>query len=195
MGFATYVVVHILRSMKKSALREDISKIEAKMASYRIALKNRVKKKAKRFRATYPGSITTGEPIDISITQLSELPFEKNSDFQDYIELCKKINSFIDLANTDRTAEAANKTDNIRSDFMGTDFKNEMSIVRLINDLVTASKALNKQINRYNHFDHKARWQAPEPIIFASLFELQKVFKSKEIDEIFNEKPEEQKAA
>ncbi|AZZ35547.1 hypothetical protein CIK05_01600 [Bdellovibrio sp. qaytius] len=197
MGFATFIVLHILRSMKKRTLRDEISKVEAKMAAFRISLKNRVKKKSKRFRATYPANIATGEPIDISLTQLSELTFEKNTDFQDYIDLCKKINSFIDLANVDKTSDAHQTAANElqKCDFMGTDFKNEISIVRLINDMVMVSKALAKQTNRYNHFDRRAKLQAPEPINFSSLFELQKVYKNKDANDILNEKSDDAKSA
>lgn len=197
MGFATFIVLHILRSMKKRTLRDEISKIEAKMATFRISLKNRVKKKAKRFRASYPASITKGEPIDICLAQLSELTFEKNADFQDYIDLCKKINSFIDLANIDKTSEAhAAATNGIQQcDFMGADFKNEISIVRLINDMVMVSKSLSKQTSRYNNFDRRAKLQSPEPINFSSLFELQKVYKNKDANDTLNEKSEDAKAA
>lgn len=185
MGFGTFIVLHVLRSMKKRTLLDDISKIEAKMAAYRINLKNRVKKKAKRFRASYPSSITAGEPIDVSLAQLSELTFEKNADFQDYIELCKKINNFIDLASIDKNSESAQGKSNDldKCDFMGADFKNEINIVRLINDMVSVSKTLTKQINRYNHFNHRSKVATPEPINFTSLFELQKVFQNKEANE------------
>lgn len=198
MGFATFIVLHVLRSMKKRTLRDEISKIEARMAIFRTNLKNRVKKKAKRFRATYPSTITTGEPIDISLTQLTELTFEKNSDFQDYIDLCKKINSFIDLANIDKSSEAnqAAATDSDKCDFMGTDFKNEINIVRLINDMVMVSKNLTKQASRYNHFDRRSKISTPDPINFSSLFELQKVYKSTEANnEGLIEKPDDIKSA
>lgn len=197
MGFATFIVLHVLRSMKKRTLRDEISKIEAKMAAFRINLKNRVKKKAKRFRATYPASITTGEPIDISLTQLSELSFEKNSDFQDYIDICKKINRFIDLANADKNSEASQVAPNDldKCDFMGTDFKNEINIVRLINDMVIVSKTLSKQTIRYNHFDRRAKMSSPEPITFSSLFELQKVYKNKNTNEDLIEKADDTKSA
>lgn len=197
MGFVTFIVLHVLRSMKKRTLRDDILKIEAKMAAYRINLKNRVKKKAKRFKVSYPSSITSGEPIDISLAQLSELTFEKNADFQDYVELCKKINNFIDLANIDKNSEVAqSKSLNMdKCDFMGTDFKNELSIVRLINDMVAVSKTLSKQVSRYNNFDRRAKINAPEPINFASLFELQKVFKNKDAQDELNEKLSDEKAA
>lgn len=198
MGFGTFIVLHVLRSMKRRTLRDDISKVEAKMAAYRINLKNRVKKKAKHFKASYPASITTGEPIDLCLSQLSELTFEKNTDFQDYIDLCKKINSFIELANVDKGGEPAQTsalpTD--KHDFMGTDFKNEINIVRLINDMVMVSKTLAKQVGRYNHFDRRAKMATPEPINFASLFELQKVFKSPEAnDELIERLPEDAKSA
>ncbi len=197
MGFGTFIVLHVLRSMKKRTLRDEISKVEAKMAAFRINLKNRVKKKAKRFRATYPASITTGEPIDISLTQLSDLSFEKNTDFQDYIDLCKKINSFIDLANVDKNSEAAHAAavDTDKCDFMGTDFKNEINIVRLINDMVVVSKALSKHASRYNNFDRRAKILAPEPISFASLFELQKVYKNKDANDDLIDKTSDEKSA
>ena len=197
MGFGTFIILHILRSMKKRTLRDEISKVEAKMAAFRINLKNRVKKKAKRFRATYPANIQSGEPIDISLTQLSELTFERNIDFQDYIDLCKKINSFIDLANIDKGSDvhqaAAGEVD--KCDFMGTDFKNEINVVRLINDMVMVSKTLHKLTNRYNNFDRRAKLQSPDPINFSSLFELQKVYKNKDANDILNEKPDDAKSA
>lgn len=197
MGFGTFIVLHVLRSMKKRTLRDEISKVEAKMAAFRINLKNRVKKKAKRFRATYPANITTGEPIDISLMQLSELSFEKNSDFQDYIDICKKINSFIDLANVDKNSDASQTagTDLDKCDFMGTDFKNEINIVRLINDMVVVSKALSKQTSRYNHFDRRTKMNSPEPITFASLFELQKVYKNKDANDDLIDKTSDEKSA
>lgn len=197
MGFGTFILLHILRNMKKRTLRDEISKIEAKMAAFRINLKNRVKKKAKRFRASYPVTITTGEPIDISLTQLAELNFEKNSEFQDYIDICKKINSFIDLANADKNSEAAQSatTDADKCDFMGTDFKNEINIVRLINDMVIVSKALSKQTTRYNNFDRREKLQSPEPITFSSLFELQKVYKNKNASDDLIEKTDDTKSA
>ncbi len=197
MGFGTFIVLHVLRSMKKRTLRDDISRIEAKMAAFRINLKNRVKKKAKRFRASYPSSITSGEPIDISLSQLAELTFEKNSDFQDYIEICKKINNFIDLANVDKNSDAAQakSLDIDKCDVMGADFKNEINIVRLINDMVAVSKTLSKQVSRYNNFDRRSKVNSPEPINFASLFELQKVFKNKEANDELIEKLPDEKAA
>ena len=198
MGFGTFIVLHVLRSMKRRTLRDDISKVEAKMAAYRINLKNRVKKKAKHFKASYPSSITSGEPIDVSLSQLSELTFEKNSDFQDYIELCRKINNFIELAKVDKGVETGQPVhhDADQCDFMGTDFKNEINIVRLINDMVTVSKTLNKQVSRYNHFDRRAKMIAPEPINFTSLFELQKVFKNQNAsEELIERLPEDAKSA
>lgn len=178
-GFGTFVFLHVFRNMKRRNLREEISKIEAKMSTLRISLQNRVKKKAKRFRATYPQSITQGDPIDISINQLSGLTFERNNDFQDYIDLCKKINSFIDLANADKAdGSTSDVKPNDGSDFMGTDFKNEINIVRVINDMIMISRALNKQLNKLYTFERRSKNNIPEPISFPSLFELQKVFKN-----------------
>ena len=70
----------------------------------------------------------------------------------------------------------------INSDIMGTDFKNEITIARLINDLVSVSKIMNKMISKYNNFDKKSKIPVRESIYFTSLFELQKVFKVEDLD-------------
>lgn len=185
MGFGTFIVLHVLRSTKKRTLRNEISNVEAKMAAFRINLKNRVKKKVMRFRASYPSRITTGEPIDVSLTRLSDLNFEKNTDFQDYIDLSKKINCLIALASIDKNSETslASAVDTDKCDFMGADFKNEINIVRLINDMVVVSKTLNKHTSRYNNFNRRAKMVSPEPISFPSLFELQKVYTNKDTND------------
>lgn len=184
MGFVTFVILQVLRNMKKTTLREEISKVEAKLSALRMNLKTRVKRKAARFRATYPQPITEGDPIDTSINQLSNLPFEKNNDFQDYIDLCKKINNYIFMASMNKPAPSSEgeqkKVDNANADtadFMGDDFKNEIQIVRTISDMALVSRALSKQIYKFNHFDKRISIQPQEPINFPSMFELQRVFR------------------
>jgi len=61
--------------------------------------------------------------------------------------------------------------------------------------MVMVSKSLHKQTSRYNHFDRRAKLLAPDPISFSSLFELQKVYKNKDANDILNEKPDESKSA
>jgi hypothetical protein len=174
LGFFTFVFIQVLRGLKKRSLLGEISKLEAKLASYRINLKNRVKKKAKRFRSTYPQSIISGDSMDTHLNKLTLLNFERNSDFQEYIELCKKINYYISVAGADKKTIDAAESKQI--DFMGTDFKNEISIVRLINDMVSISKTLHTLLARYRHFERGIKIKLMEPINFPSLFELQKIF-------------------
>lgn len=178
----TFLVLHILRNLKKRNLLEDIAKVEARLATLRLNLRARIKKKANRFRASYPQSITKGDPIDIATSRLMDIGFEKNSDFQDYIDLCKKINSYIEIASIDIAPEKRSEFQNpaTNSDIMGTDFKNEINIVRLINDMVSVSKVHSKMITKYNNFDKKVRIPQKESIYFTSLFELQKVFKNED---------------
>lgn len=198
LGFLTFVVVNFLRNVKRRNLREEIAKIEAKMASLRINLKSRVKKKAKVFRATYPLAINSGEPVDLCINGLAALTFEKGSDFQDYIELSRKINHFINVASVDKNSEPSNPGVQTpeKYDFMGTDFKNEIYIIRLINDVVAVSKTLTKQITRYNSLERKISIAPVEPVYFRSLFELQKVFLNKDHNDEDTEKlTEEPKSA
>ncbi len=185
MGFVTFVILQVLRNLKKTTLREEISAVEAKLATLRINLKTRVKRKAARFRATYPQPITDGDPIDVSISHLSNLAFEKNSEFQDYIDICKKINNYIFMASMNKPALHIEgkqiKVDNANADtadFMGDDFKNEIQIARTISDMALVSRALCKQIYKFNHFDKRISIQPQESVNFPSMFELQRVFRT-----------------
>ena len=190
MGFITFVILQVLRNMKKTTLREEISKVEAKLSTLRMNLKARVKRKAARFRATYPQPITDGDPIDVCISQLSNLAFEKNSEFQDYIDICKKINNYIFMASMNKPAIPVEgeqiKVDNANADtadFMGDDFKNEIQIVRTISDMALVSRALSKQIYKFNHFDKRISIQPQESVNFPSMFELQRVFRNIQEDQ------------
>ncbi len=185
-GFFTSIIIHILSNLKRSNLKEDISKVEAKMSALRLNLKNKVKKKSLRFRGTYTQAIAKGEPIDVCLNKLNENPFEKNSDYQDYIDTCKKINEYIDLASLekggDSTQENKQMSLTFSGNFMGTDLKNELSIARTISDMVEVSKILSKLVHKYNHIEHRNKIQATESISFPSMFELQKVFKNSPIN-------------
>lgn len=191
-GFFTFVVIQALHSVKRRSLRAEIANIEGKLAAYRINLKNRIKRKAKRFRATYPAAIMNGTPLDNALTQLADVRFETNYDFQNYMELCKRVNSFIEIANIDKHSDTAKAKmqEYEKCDFMSGDFKNEINIVRLINDMVSVSKTLHKHYERYNNLSRGAKREVPPPINFDSLIELQQVFKIKEIQDGLSEKPQ-----
>lgn len=190
-GFLTFVVLQALKSVKRRALLTEIRNIEAKMASYRINLKNRVERKSKKFRATYPGNVMQGAPFDNALNQLTSITFELNSEFQIYMELCKRINALIEVARIDKHSDTAKaKLAEIeKSDFMCTDFKNEINIVRIINDMVNVSKTLSKQVERYNSLSGRVKKNVPESIDFPSLLELQNVFKVKEVQDGLTEQP------
>lgn len=191
-GFLTFVVIQALHSVKRRTLRTEIANVEAKLSAYRINLRNRIKRKAKRFRAAYPTAIMKGTPLDNALSQLTDVRFESNYDYQSYMELCKRINSFIEIAKIDKHSDTA-KTKMLeyeKCDFMSGDFKNEINIVRLINDMVSISKTLHKHYERYNNLSRGAKREVPAPINFDSLIELQQVFKIKEIQDGLSEKPQ-----
>ena len=179
-GFFTSIVIHLLSNFKKTNLKEDISKVEAKMASLRLNLKAKVKKKSHRFRISYSQAIAKGEPIDICLNKLIDCKFEKNSDFQEYMDTCKKVNEYIDLASIDKSNGTAEKPASLtfNGNFMGIDFKNELSIARTINDMIEVSKLLSNLVYKYNHIERKNKMTPVETITFPSIFELKKVFKN-----------------
>lgn len=191
-GFLTFVILQALKSVKRRALREEIANVEAKMAAYRINLKNRVKRKAKRFRGTYPVNILKDSPFDNALNQLTSITFENNSEFQVYMDLCKRINALIEVAKIDKHSDTAKAklAETEKCDFMCTDFKNEINIVRLINDMVSVSKTLTKQVERFNSLNGRVKRSVPATITFDSLMELQQVFKIKEIQDGLSDKPQ-----
>lgn len=185
-GFFTFVFLLVLKSVKRRQLRLEIAQIEAKMANCRITLRLRVKKKAKSFRSAFVGSIIKGQPLDNVLSQLTEISFETNSDFQIYMDVCKRINNLIEVGKVNKNSDASKPPtpDADKCDFLSSDLKNEIKIARLINDMVIVSKALAKQYERYNtHSSKKAKKEIQKPIDFESLLELQKVFKIKEIQD------------
>lgn len=182
LGFGTSIILHILSSAKKTTIKDEISKVEAKLAALRITLKNKVKRKSKSFRASYPKAITSGEAIDLQLKFLEECPFEKNSDFQEYIDTCRKINELIDLASLSTTSEQPEANHSTQKvDFMGNDFKNELTIARTINDMVSVSRVWCRLILKYNNLERKNKLPYVEPIQFNSMFELHRVFKNTEV--------------
>lgn len=183
LGLFVFVVLQVFRNLKKKNLKEDIATTEARIANLRLNLKTRVKKKSQQFRVNYPKNLAPGDPVDTAIAMLSSIDFEKNDDFESYIELSKKINGFIKLANAPKEAEDDSTPkfeDNSYNDFIGTDIKNELNIVRIINDLVSISKTLQRQVTKFNHLERKNKVPYKEVISFPSYFELQRVLHYKQ---------------
>lgn len=188
-----YFVLNFLRQKKKDSVFDEIKNIEAKMANMRLILKAKVKKKSNFFRATSPVHIKSGDPFDMSATELADLSFENNEDFEKYFALSKQLNTYIKLSALKKqgedvpepAAEAAyvdlksvvdlNKPKE-NPEFMTTDIKNEFTIIKIIHELITVSKTLKKKIEDFNYTHPKSPIQIPQVIQFASIAEVKKIF-------------------
>lgn len=188
-----YFVLNFLRQKKKDSVFDEIKNIEAKMANMRLILKAKVKKKSNFFRSTSPVPIKTGDPFDVAATELADLAFENNEDFEKYFTLSKQLNTYIKLSLLKKQGEEAPAPSaeaayvDLKSvvdtnkpketpEFMTTDIKNEFTIIKIIHEMITVSKALKKKIEDFNYTHPKTPINIPQVIQFASITEVKKIF-------------------
>ena len=198
--FGCAIVFFVLKFFRQKQIdqhREDIKKLEAKMSSFRMLLKAKVKKKAQFYRATMPQAIRQGDPIDNSANDLCDLAFEQGPDFEKYFELSKQLNNFLKIgldkakaaaeakgaAAPEATATAEAKSSpaagiGSNSEFMTADIKNEFTIIKIMNEMVDLSHKIKSKIESYNSNNSKSSLTIPETIHFESLPELKRIFSS-----------------
>ena len=187
-----FFVLNFLRQKKKDSVHDEIKNIEAKMANMRLILKAKVKKKSNFFRATSPVPIKTGDPFDLAATELSDLNFEKNEEFEKYFTISKQLNTYIKLSLLKKQGEEPATQDaayvDLKSvvvdtpqetpEFMTTDIKIEFTIIKIIHEMIVVSKSLKKKIEDFNFTHHKTPINVPLVIQFASIAEIKKIFSS-----------------
>lgn len=189
-----FFVLNFLRNKKKDSIHDEIKNIEAKMANMRLILKAKVKKKSNFFRATSPVPIKTGDPFDLAATELSDLNFEKNEEFEKYFTISKQLNTYIKLSLVKKQGDEAAAVPqeaayvDLKSvvtiapqetpEFMTTDIKNEFTIIKIIHEMIIVSKTLKKKIEDFNFTHHKTPISIPQVIQFASIAEIKKIFSS-----------------
>lgn len=188
-----YFVLNFLRQKKKDSVSDEIKNIEAKMANMRLILKAKVKKKSNFFRSTSPVPIKTGDPFDTAASELADLAFENNEEFEKYFTLSKQLNTYIklsalkkqgedvpepaaDAAYVDLKSVVDTNKPKENPEFMTTDIKNEFTIIKIIHEMITVSKTLKKKIEDFNFTHPKTPIALPQVIQFASISEIKKIF-------------------
>lgn len=184
----TYYILNFLKQKKKDLVTFDIKNLEARMASLRMILKAKVKKKSQYFRASFSASVKKGDPFDLALTELAELPFETNDHFEKYFSSSKQLNTFlkIDRSKSSMAADAALlsavdtpapvEVQNLNSDFMTTDIKNEFIIIKTIHEMIELSISLKTKIDHYNLMHPKLPLAEVKVIQFPSVVDVQKIF-------------------
>ncbi len=187
---------------KKSEAKNFIQSLNAKLSILRINLKGKVKKKSYKYRSLFKNGVSPGDPIDLVLNELIELNLETGEELQKYFDLSKRINSLLSteshrssIRSAEKLAKIAEKNERPESpdnalaaqdqvekigqeDFMGTDFKSEISIIRLIKDMVEISIILNKRVDAYNTLNPKSPIPNVNPLAFLSMSEVNRIFRA-----------------
>lgn len=178
-GAFLFVVLKFLRDRRKMSGLKQISNSQARLAMLRITFKAKIKKKALQFRASFKKAIPKGEVVDLALDEMLTLKFETGDEFQRYFDICKKVNVFLsaDKAAGEPNPNApAHDTSQIFEDFMSTDFKNELAIIRLIKEMTEVSTELNKKIDAYNNLNLTKPVPKVDSLYFISLIDVNRVF-------------------
>jgi hypothetical protein len=193
------MVLKFFRSKQKGNQKENIKRLDAKMASLRMLLKSKVKKKAQHYRAAMPHIVRKGDPIDQAATSMTELNFETGEEFQKYFDLSKQLNGFMKIGiekarssgdargaseGTGKSRIASSYAIDPNSDFMTTDVKNEFTIIKIMNEIIELNKTLRGKLTTYNASVKRKKDKLPVPqlIAFPDLAELKRIFSTVRVE-------------
>ncbi len=173
-----------IQSKKNSGQKNQIQNLNAKLSMLRMTLKSKLKTKSYKYRSLFRIGITSGDPVDEALNELIALTLESGDDFQRYFDISKRINSMLI---TQAAAEAKKEQPGLaeqvgKEDFMGTDFKSEISILRVIKEMVEVSKLIHTRIENYNFTNLKQPIPPVKVISFLALAEVNRVFMNKPDD-------------
>lgn len=176
-----FFVFKVLRDRRRMIGLKQISATQARLAMLRINFKAKIKKKALQFRASFRKTIPKGEVADIALEEMVELKFETGEDFQRYFDICKKINIFLKadalpVAADPNAPPIVAESTQVFEDFMSSDFKNELAIIRLIKVMTEASADLNRRIESYNNMHLAQPMPKVDSLYFVSLMDVNRVF-------------------
>ena len=182
-----YYTFNFLKQRQKDLVAYEIKNLEARMASLRMILKAKVKKKSQYFRACVAAAVKQGDPFDLAMTNLAEIPFETNDEFEKYFSLSKQLNT---LMKSDAALQKSHNDDQIvqpvstpvppttepTSDFMTSDIKNEFVIIKTIHEMIALSFELKAKVEKFNLMNPKTPLADRKIIQFASVTDVEKIF-------------------
>jgi len=169
------LALKLMRIKKSSTIKAEVLHLQAKLSRARMALKGKIKKKSNVFRALIKVALTEGDPIDTSLKQLTENNLETSQDFQNYFDVSRKIVSLIH-DDTNKNANSAAEV-GIENDFMCSDFKTELDIIRIIKQMTDLSAKINILVETNNQGNPNYPLEKVDDLIFSSLVDVNRVFK------------------
>lgn len=199
-GGVIYATVSYLDYSKHKKAKVEIQNLEAKLITLKMALKVKIKTKINSFRTQFAKIIAPENEIDKAITSLSSISYDSSEDFQKHFDISRQINTLI---NTDRSLNykielpatpevgpdgvPVPEAPSIKllEEFMGPDYKNEISIIRVIKEIADTKSKLSKKIEDYNeeYKDNKKRppMKKVDPLEFNALADINLVFKDSDL--------------
>lgn len=182
---------NIVKHKKSTNIKTEIQNLQARLSKLRLSLKSKVKKKSQVFRASFTKTaITEGDMIDVALKELVENAFETSEQFQMYFEQSRKIVNFIQV----ETSEAPQPSD-LENNFMCSDFKTEMDIVRIIKEMSIISARINGRVEDNNRTFPSQLLKRVDGMAFESLKEVDRIFKTDEPPVVVDQDETENKAS
>ena len=173
---------NLIRYKKTNTVKTEILNLQARLSKLRLSLKGKIKKKSNLFRSSLSKSKTAvveGDVIDTSLKQLVENSFETSQDFQNYFDHSRKVVNFIQTENKSKPDQ--NLT--LENDFMCSDFKTELDIVRIIKEMSNLNSRINIRIENYNVANPNQPIKKVDSLVFDSLADVNRIFKNENQDE------------
>ncbi len=172
-GGVLLMAFKIAKFKKFNGVKSEIQNLQARLSQFRLALKGKMKKKANTFRASFKSAVSEGDMIDKALRQLCENKFETGEDLQAYFDLSRRIVNFIHVENgTDATTPAS-----LENNFMCSDFKTEMDIVRIIKEMCELSSRINERIDEHNRINPGHILARVDSMQFSSQTEITRIFR------------------
>ena len=180
-GGILLIASNLVKYKKSSNIKSEVQNLQARLSKLRLSLKSKVKKKSQIFRSSFTKTaIAEGDMIDVALKELVENPFETSEQFQNYFEQARKIVNFIQV----ETKTEPNQNDVLENNFMCSDFKIEMDIVRIIKEMSTISSRINSRVEDNNRNYPGQLLKKVDGMTFDSLSDVNRIFKTEDPAEI-----------
>ena len=170
---SAFIVFNLLRSKKFNSAKSDLQNLQARLSQLRLALKAKVKRKSNCLRTMIKTSIIEGDLFDTSVKSLIDVKFETSEDFQNYFDICRQIVAMINVENG-TTAESTSE-----NNYMSSDFKTEMDIIRIIKEMTDLSSRINSRVDEHNRTSSQ-KLKKVDGLVFGAITEVNRVFKSED---------------
>lgn len=180
-GGILLIASNIVKYKKSSNIKNEVQNLQARLSKLRLSLKSKVKKKSNIFRSSFTKTaIAEGDMVDVALKELVENPFETSEQFQNYFELSRKIVNFIQV----ETKTEPGKNEVLENNFMCSDFKTEMDIVRIIKEMNLISTRINNRVEDNNRTYPSQLLKPVDAMNFVSMSDVNRIFKTEDSSEV-----------